>query len=383
MDSHDPSNRADPACHPVPGVTVVIPCFNERPNVRPMVAALGSALAQRPWEAVFVDDDSPDGTWAEAKAVAASDPRIRCIRRIGRRGLASAVVEGALSSSAELVAVIDGDGQHDEAMLPAMLGIVGRGEADVAVASRFAPGGDASGLSGGGRLRLSGVANAVARAGLRQPLTDPMSGFFVMRRDALERLAPGLTCEGFKVLLDILLTARGSLRVSEVGARFRPRAHGESKLTLVVALQLGAMLADKALGGRLPLRFLSFAMVGAFGMAVHLAALASATVLGMDFYAAQAIATVLAMAANFEVNNRVTYRDRRLAGRRLAGGFALFMAACGVGAAANVGIAYLAYAGSQAGRVSAGLLGAGIGVVWNYAISSTLVWGRASPRRVA
>ena len=104
-----------------PVLSVVVPCYNERLNVLPMVDRLGAALAGIAWEAIFVDDDSPDGTAAEVRRIAQIDPRIRCIRRVGRRGLASAVIEGALSSSAEFVAVIDGDLQHDETQLPAML----------------------------------------------------------------------------------------------------------------------------------------------------------------------------------------------------------------------------------------------------------------------
>ncbi len=356
-------------------LTVVVPCFNERGNVAPMVRRLDAALRGIAWEAVFVDDDSPDGTADAVRAIASRDPRIRCLRRIGRRGLSSAVIEGALSSSAATIAVIDGDLQHDETRLPEMLGILRGGDAEMVVASRFADGGNSAGLAGAGRLALSSLGIRLATMMMGKRLTDPMSGYFVMPRPLFEQIAPRLTGQGFKILLDILLSAP-SLRVREVGARFAPRVEGQSKLSPLVLLQFGALLLDKATGGLVPLRFFSFALVGGFGLLVHLAVLFGAGALGASFVTAQTLATVVAMAANFELNNLITYRDQRLRGGRLWRGLMLFMLVCGVGAMANIGIASALYASGHAGRTPAGALGAVIGVVWNYAMSSTLVWGR-------
>jgi dolichol-phosphate mannosyltransferase len=353
----------------------VVPCFNERGNVAPLVCRLDAALRDVAWEAVFVDDDSPDGTADAVRAIAAGDRRIRCLRRIGRRGLSSAVIEGALSSSADLVAVIDGDLQHDETRLPEMLAVLRAGAADVVVASRFAAGGDAAGLASASRLALSNLGIRLATLMMGKPLTDPMSGYFMMPRPLFEQIAPRLTGQGFKILLDILLSAPG-LRVQEVGARFSPRVEGESKLSPLVLLQFAALLLDKAFGGLVPLRFFSFALVGGFGVLVHLTVLVAADALNMGFVPAQTLATLVAMAANFALNNQITYRDQRLRGGRLWRGLALFMLVCGVGALANIGVASALYASGDAGRTPAGALGAVIGVVWNYAMSATLVWGR-------
>jgi dolichol-phosphate mannosyltransferase len=353
----------------------VVPCFNERGNVAPLVCRLDAALRDVAWEAVFVDDDSPDGTADAVRAIAAGDRRIRCLRRIGRRGLSSAVIEGALSSSADLVAVIDGDLQHDETRLPEMLAVLRAGGADVVVASRFAAGGDAAGLASASRLALSNLGIRLATLMMGKPLTDPMSGYFMMPRPLFEQIAPRLTGQGFKILLDILLSAPG-LRVQEVGARFSPRVEGESKLSPLVLLQFAALLLDKAFGGLVPLRFFSFALVGGFGVLVHLTVLVAADALNMGFVPAQTLATLVAMAANFALNNQITYRDQRLRGGRLWRGLALFVLVCGVGALANIGVASALYASGDAGRTPAGALGAVIGVVWNYAMSATLVWGR-------
>ncbi len=357
-------------------LTVVIPCYNERANVAPMIARLETALNGLSWEAVFVDDDSPDGTTAEVRAAAAADRGIRCLRRVGRRGLASAVIEGALSSSAAYIGVIDGDLQHDETRLPVMLAALRAGGADIVVASRFAEGGDAAGLAGSWRHALSALAIRMADAMLPARLSDPMSGFFMLPRSLFEDIAPRLTGQGFKILLDLLLSAPGRLRVIEIGAAFHARTAGESKLSPLVMVQFAALLIDKALGGLVPLRFLSFALVGSLGVLVHLAVLLAAGAAGLDFSRAQTLATAVAMIANFQLNNAITYRDQRLRGGRLWRGLALFVMVCGVGAAANIGIARALYYGGGAGRTPAGAIGAVIGVVWNYAMSSTLVWGR-------
>src|SRR5438132_970180 len=122
-------------------LTIVVPTFNERANVPPLIERLRTALAGVDWEVIFVDDDSPDGTAALAKAIGASDARVRCLRRIGRRGLAGACLEGMLASQASLVAVMDGDLQHDEALLEPMLARLRLRDVDLLVATRYANGG--------------------------------------------------------------------------------------------------------------------------------------------------------------------------------------------------------------------------------------------------
>ena len=356
-----------------PELTVIVPVYNERPNIAPLVSRLDAALAGVHWEVVFVDDDSPDATAAEVRRAAAHDPRVRCIRRIARRGLASAVIEGALSSSAAYLAVIDGDLQHDETRLPEMLRMLRTGVADVVVGSRHADGGDASGLGGRGRQRLSDLGIRVAQAVLPVRLADPMSGFFMLPRPLFEQMAPDLTGQGFKILLDLLLVARVRLRVAEIPYQFQERAAGKSKLDILVLAQFAGLVLDKLLHGRVPLRFIAFACVGAVGVLVQLAVLTAARQAGLGFVVAQTIATIVAMAANFQLNNELTYRDQRLRGPELWRGLLLFMAVCGLGAIANIGIARQLYAEHTTWTL-AGAAGAVIGVVWNYAVSATLVW---------
>jgi dolichol-phosphate mannosyltransferase len=362
------------AAEGAPVLSVIVPCYNERPNVAPMIAKLDAALEGIAWEVVYVDDNSPDGTAQEVRRIAQRDSRVRCIRRIGRRGLASAVIEGALSSSADYVAVIDGDLQHDETRLPVMLSALQAGGYDIAVASRHVEGGDNAGLSSRFRHVLSDGGIWLAQAFLPVRLSDPMSGFFMLPRPLFEDLARGLNGQGFKILLDLVLSSSSPLRVLEVPARFRERAAGESKMDALVMIQFAGLLLDKVFGGLLPLRFFSFALVGALGIVIHLSVLAllrQTTALG--FETEQAMATAVAMVFNFQLNNAITYRDQRLRGPRLWRGLLLFMVVCGFGAIANVGIAHVLYEQHTTWTVAGGI-GAMIGVVWNYAVSATLVW---------
>jgi dolichol-phosphate mannosyltransferase len=325
------------------------------------------------WEVVFVDDDSPDGTAALAKEIATRNPRVRCIRRVTRRGLAGACIEGILSSAARFVAVMDADMQHDEKLLPRMLAILNTGEKDLVVGSRYAAGGSAEALSKG-RGTISRMATTLARRLTGVTLSDPMSGFFMMRRTSFDPLAGSLSTQGFKILLDIVITSRGTLRIAEEPYVFGARAHGESKLDAQVGLDFMGLLLAKLTGGAVTPRFLSFLLVGASGIVVHLGILRLALVfLGQGFAAAQTIATVVAMTSNFILNNVLTYRDKRLSGFAMVKGLIVFYAVSTVGALANISIASWLYANDSVWWV-AGIAGALMSAVWNYALSNLFVW---------
>jgi len=354
-------------------LTVVIPTFKERDNVVPLLAKLDAALQGIAWEAVFVDDNSPDGTAALAKEIAAKDPRVRCIRRVVRRGLAGACIEGMLSSASAYVAVMDADLQHDETVLPRMLDVLRSGEKDLVVGSRYIAGGSADAFSRG-RGTISRIATKLAQRLTHVTLSDPMSGFFMMRRASFDPLAENLSTQGFKILLDIVITARGSLRIAEEPFVFGQRAHGESKLDAQVALDFLGLLFAKATGGAVSTRFLSFMLVGASGVVVHLLVLrALLSLFGQGFAVAQAVATLVAMTTNFFLNNALTYRDKRLKGVAMVKGLFGFYLVSVVGALGNVGIASWLYAHDSMWWV-AGLAGALMSAVWNYALSNVLVW---------
>src|SRR2546423_1052628 len=301
------------ALRPAPELSVVVPTFKERDNVPILVDKLARTLAAVDWEVVFVDDNSPDGTAAVARAIGETDARVRCVRRIGRRGLAGACLEGMLSSQARYVAVMDADLQHDETLLTAMLARL-HGGVDLAVASRYVDGGSAAGLAGVRREHASKFSTALARNLLGVTLTDPMSGFFMMRRERFEELAPRLSSQGFKILLDIVATARGSLAIAELPFVFAVRRHGESKLDTRVALDFAALVLAKLTNDAVSFRFLLFCLVGLTGIAIHMAVLQVAVGLGVPFGWAQTVATFAAITWDFVLNNMFTHRDQRLAG---------------------------------------------------------------------
>jgi dolichol-phosphate mannosyltransferase len=363
---------------PALDLAIVLPTFNERGNLAPLLARIAAALEGVGWEVIIVDDDSSDGTADEARALALAEPRVRVIQRIGRRGLASAVIEGFCATAAPLVAVMDADHQHDPALLPAMLASLRAGEAEICVASRFMPGASTAEWAAPERERLSALANRAARALTGVTLSDPMSGYFMLATPRARALAPRLSGVGFKILLDLLATADAPLRVREFPLHFAARREGASKLDRAILFDFLAGLYDKLLGRIIPTRFALFGTVGAAGVAVHFAVLSALLLAlpGDDFVAAQAAAVLAAMSFNFWLNNWLTYRDKRLTGARaLLRGWAGFCAACSVGALANVAIASF-LEGRGVFWALAALAGIVVGAVWNYALSSRFVWGR-------
>jgi dolichol-phosphate mannosyltransferase len=357
-------------------LAVVVPTYNERPNVSELVRRLDVALAGCRWEVVFVDDDSPDGTADAVRAIARTDARVRCIQRLGRRGLSRAVIEGALSTSAPVIAVIDADLQHDETVLPAMLarlrGDAAQAPADLVVASRYAAGGGLDGWDSQ-RASMSRFATALANRMVPTGLTDPMSGFFVIRRETFDLAVRQLSGEGYKLLLDLLASLPGPARLAEVAYTFRPRVAGESKLDSAVLWEFSLLLIDKRFGRWIPARFLLFSMVGISGVFIHFAALTLLYQLaGAAFTVAQAASTFIAMTSNYALNNSLTYRDQRHRGLGWWRGLLTFYAICGVGVVANVGVAGLLF--ERQGWLLAAAAGALVGTVWNYAATRAVTW---------
>jgi dolichol-phosphate mannosyltransferase len=366
-------------------LAVVLPTYNERANIAPMVDKLEAALGASGWEAIFVDDDSRDGTADEARRIAAADPRVRVLQRIGRRGLASAAIEGMCATAAPIVAVMDADLQHDPALLPQMLEALRTGEYDLAVASRFAPGASTAEWNRPDREKASALANSLARKVTGVELSDPMSGFFMLRAETLRKDAHRLSGIGFKILLDILATVDAPLRVKEFPLNFAARAEGESKLDRTVVFEFLVGLYDKWLGRIIPTRFALFGTIGAVGVVVHMAVLSAFLAifggsfeqhLVSTFEVGQTLAALVAMTFNFVLNNALTYADQRLSGPGpLLKGWLKFALTCSVGLLANVGVAaVLVRMGFHA--YPAALTGIVIGSVWNYALSSRFVWGR-------
>ena len=357
-----------------PRVSIIVPTYCEAENVAPTIAAIERALGTITWEIIFVDDDSPDGTVAAVRTLGEHDGRVRVIRRVGRRGLAGAVIEGMMASAADTVAVIDADLQHDEALLPKMLDAIEAGNADLVIATRYAQSGNAGGGFSKLRRNASTFATRLSNLLLKTNVSDPMSGFFMIRRDAIDGIAPNLATGGFKLLLDILASAPANLKIVEMPYQFRPRQLGTSKLDALVIADFLGLLLSKLSGNTISPRFFLFALVGATGLVVHLAALRTFLITThIPFNAAQFAAAFVAMTSNFFLNNALTFRDRRLTGVAAFKGLLTFYLVCSIGTLANVGVAELIYL-RDASWWRAGIAGAVMAAVFNYAVSSMLTW---------
>lgn len=358
----------------MPQLSIIVPTFNEIGNITELRDRIAQVLQGIDWEMIFVDDDSPDGTAAKARAMAQKDARVRCVHRIGRRGLSSACIEGMLSSSAPIVAVIDGDLQHDERLLQSMFETLQDENLDVVIGSRYVEGGGV-GSWNQSRAFMSRFATRLSRWVLKADLQDPMSGFFMIRHEAVLRcVKEDMSGVGFKILLDLFASSPQPLRYRELPYQFRNRFSGESKLDASIAWEYFIMLLDRFLGSVVPIRFIAFTLVGGGGLLVHLLVLAVLFKgFSISFLWAQTAATLVAMTSNFLLNNILTYRDMRLRGWHLLTGWISFSLACSIGSLANVGIAAYLF-DHQAYWVLSAFSGVLVGAVWNYAITAIYTW---------
>src|SRR5271156_1884258 len=360
--------------HPLLELSVVIPTYKERQNVVPLVASLEAALQGINWEVIFVDDHSPDHTADAIRELALTNPRVRILERIGRRGLSSACIEGMMASPAPYLAVMDADMQHDETVLPEMLKLLQSNHLDVVVASRKTAGGS-MGEFAKDRVHLSNLGSRVSKLVCHCDVTDPMSGFFVVDSYFFRASAPHLTGAGFKLLVDILASSPTPPRVAEVPYRFRNRLAGESKLDVNVELEYLFLIIDKMVGCYLPARFVVFVAVGSLGLLIHLSILAIFHLFdAAAFSTGQMVATLSAMMFNFFLNNLVTFRDRRLKGIALLRGIVVFYAACSMGVLINLTFAHRLFSAGLPWYL-AGISGVAVTSFWIYGVNK-MVTGR-------
>ncbi len=355
-------------------LTIVVPTYNERENITRLIEIIDNNLKSIQWELLFVDDDSPDGTAELIRQISLQDHRIRCLHRIRRRGLSSACIEGFLASSSACIAVLDADAQHDIGILATMYHTLIAGDLDLVIGSRYLDTGGTGGLPAH-RVLISRAATKISQILIGTLVTDPMSGFFVLKKSYFNRVMYVLHGKGFKILLDLLLVPHYKPRYKEVAYTMRERLHGSSKLNALVIWEFFTLLMAKAVGRYIPIRFLSFAAVGLSGVGVHLVVLYLLhKQMELAFLASQASAILVAMTSNFLLNNRLTFRDKMLSGNKLFYGLLSFYLACSMGAVVNFGCAaIISYAGIP--WWFAGLAGAIAGAIWNYATTSTVTWG--------
>ena len=358
-------------------LSIIVPTYNEAKNILPFLKAVKSAVRIKDFEIIFVDDNSTDRTYKIVKDLSKKFSMVRCIRRIGRRGLSSAVIEGCLSSSSKFLLIMDADLQHDENKICKMLDLIENENLDLVIGSRFLTESKTVGMSKA-RNKISKLANFLANKISGVYLSDPMSGFFIIKRSTFEEVVSDLSGIGFKILLDIFSSSKKQLKFKEIQFTFKPRKFGDSKLDTLVIWEYFMMLWDGKFGKIISSRFLSFCIIGGTGVFVHLLCLYLLKNTGVSFFYSQIFATLVAMTSNFFLNNLLTYRDRRKSGLKAVYALFLFYGTCGLGATANVGIANFFYQ-ENITNISgiwylSGLLGAFVGTIWNFLMSSLVTW---------
>ena len=360
-------------------LSIILPTFNERGNVKKLLENIERAMGTTLYEVIFVDDDSRDGTADLVRSIAQRDPKVRIVHRVNRRGLSSACIEGMMSSAAPYIAVMDADLQHDERILPQMMRQLIEKNLDIVVGSRNVEGGS-MGEFAKTRVALSMLGRRLSEAICRCEIDDPMSGFFLLRRSFLLDVVHRTSGLGFKILVDLLSSSPRPVRLGEVPYTFRARQHGESKLDITVGVEYLQLLVDKVIGDFIPSSFVLFSLVGGIGVLVHLSVLwLLLAAFSRTFLAAQTISTIIAMTVNFLLNNLITYRDRKLKGWGIVRGLVSFYLACSIGVFINLKLADSAVASGTPWYV-AGLFGLAIGSIWNYGVTRLFTW--RSVRRV-
>ena len=357
-------------------LSIVLPTFNERSNVEAITHRLLPLQNLHQLEILFVDDDSADGTADAILQLAQQHPCIRLIRRVGRYGLSSAIKEGILDATGDVVVVMDSDGQHEPDAVASTVATLLENDLELVVGSRFHPEAKIKGLSAE-RERNSTWANAVARFSLPRyrQLSDYMSGFFALRPARCLPYVRQVDVNGFKFLYELLALSRGQLQIGEVPLQFQPRISGESKLNLAVVWDLGISILHTLLLRSVPRRALSFGLVGATGIATHLLLFTlGRQLLGLGFEQAQILAVVSAATTNFLINNVLTFRRQQLKGFALLVGLVRFLMVTSLGMVANVGVSSAFYHRVSHQPLLALLAGIAVDFVWKYAASSKFVW---------
>lgn len=356
-------------------LSIVIPTFNEVDNIEPLLQKLELHLKSIQWEVIFVDDNSPDLTFEKVHEISKVNSRVRGLHRIGRRGLASACIEGILSSSSDIIAVMDADLQHDETKLMTMFDKIKSENFDLVVGTRYGESGGEGNWSEK-RVKLSKLGKIAENLVLKTELSDPMSGFFMFKRAVFMDVAHDLSGIGFKILLDMVSSSKKEVKIAEIPYVFRNREKGESKLSELVIFEYGVLLLDKLFGSYFPVRFLIFSLIGSLGVLVHMVFLTiSLKAFQSSFLCGQVVATIFAMIFNFSLNNKLTYRDKTLKGMAWLKGLMSFMMACSIGGLSNIGISNFLFKNDTSWYLAA-FAGVLVGAGWNYSVTQIYTWGR-------
>ena len=358
-----------------PTLSIVIPTFNEKDNIIIILEELKKVLKSISHEIIFVDDNSPDGTSAVVKDCMKKSSKIRLIHRIGRRGLAGAVIEGIFAANADIVAVMDCDLQHDENKLLDMINLFSKNSSlDIVIGSRFTETGEISEKAFSKIRELGSKATTfIIKKVLNITSTDPLSGFFMVKKESFLKSSENLQTQGFKVLADFLATSGKNIQIKEIGYRFKNRIAGESKMSFLTTLELIGLVLSQILKGKVSIRFILFCMVGLSGIFVQLLITGLVMLLINQFPTSQTFGIIAAMTSNYFLNNIITFQERKLKSLDLIRGLFSFYLICSLGAFTNIAIATYIFSFSSNWLISS-FIGACFGAVWNFTLSSIFTW---------
>ena len=358
-------------------ISIILPTLNEVDNISSIIKKIINLSGNFLIEIIVVDDASTDGTTSLVKKLSQEDNRIRLINRYGRNGLSSAIKEGTLSASGDVIAVMDTDGQHQVESLYEAIEVLLVTDKDLIIGSRFLNSSLISGLSDK-RKKGSLVANSLAKFSLSREyskLTDIMSGFIVFKSQTVLKLVERIDVNGFKFLYELLSVSKGTLDCNEIPLNFMPRKFGESKLDIAIVWDFLVSLIHSLSKRLIPRKAISFAFVGITGVLVQfIISYSFMWLLGFSFQNVLPIAVISAATSNYLVNNWLTFRVNRLRNKALFVGLLKFLLVSSLPIIANVGLASSFYKLISPNTFFSQLAGIIVVFIWNYAASSKLVW---------
>ena len=358
-------------------ISIIIPTYNEYKNLPRLLDQLLNLETIFEKEIIIVDDNSSDGTQNLARSYSKNDRRIRLICRLGRSGLSSAIKEGCLCASGDLIVIMDADGQHEPNSIINGLKKFNNKNIDIIIGSRFLEESIIKGLSSK-RESGSSIANFLARITLHstyKKLTDYMTGFILLKRNSCIKYIEKIDVNGFKFLYELLSLSKGKLTVIEIPLVFGLREFGQSKLDLAVIWDFLISLIHNFFGRIIPRRAFSFALVGLIGVFVQMFVIYFLIgVTDFDFEKVLPIGVILAATSNYIINNILTFRSSKLSGKNFYFGLFKFLLVASLPIIANIGVANLFYNQLSSNTFIAQIAGIFVVFIWNYAASSRVVW---------
>lgn len=296
--------------------SIIIPTLNEAQNISILISKIKKTMEGNNYEIIVVDDNSEDGTWAIADKLLKEDSNGFCIKRMHRNGLSAAVVEGMSQASGDYLIVMDGDMQHDETIIPKIVEKLKSENTDICVCSRNLLKEDGYGDLTLYRKFISKSAIFLFHTMTGKNLTDPVSGFFGIKKPIFDKNLQKINPTGFKILLEFIKSTPPS-KITEIGYQFKKRVYGHTKLTIDVSIEYLLALIDMRFGWLIPIKFVKFGVVGFFGSLINYFSFINFIYLTQDLLLSAIISVQLGILWSYFCNNFFTFSEQRFRGKKL------------------------------------------------------------------